>query len=316
MVDILAIGSGAVNAYRQALSTTSNNIANVNTPGYSRRALSIGESFPVQEGVFSFGTGAQTEAVARAYDEFLERSLRDAKSDLAVNEPVIEYANRVIDIMATESVSIASAMEDFFNAAEQLSTDPRSNALRGDFLNAGELIAVRFNDLSLQVDNIAREAETSFRQSVDELNALSVQLLRINEQLNRTSEIDKQPPTLLDQRDVLLREMSELAKLGVTELPNGQVIVNFGGTGRGFEIVTTTEARAVGVFASDEAAGSDLRLILDPYGAKRPMPPSPSGAIGGAVALNTEILRPVRSGLDHLARTFAAEANTLSLIHI
>ena len=118
MVDILAIGSGAVNAYRQALSTTSNNIANVNTPGYSRRALSIGESFPVQEGVFSFGTGAQTEAVARAYDEFLERSLRDAKSDLAVHEPVIKYANRVIDIMATETASLANAMEDFFNVGE------------------------------------------------------------------------------------------------------------------------------------------------------------------------------------------------------
>ncbi|MCH1610317.1 MAG: flagellar hook-associated protein FlgK [Luminiphilus sp.] len=311
MVDILAIGSGAVNAYRQALSTTSNNIANVNTPGYSRRALSIGESFPVQEGIFSFGTGAQTEAVTRAYDEFLERSLRDAKSDLAVHEPVIEYANRVIDIMATESASLANAMDDFFNAAEQLSTDPRSNALRGDFLSSGELIAVRFNDLSLQVDKIAEEAEISFRQSVDDLNALSVQLLRVNEQLNRTSEIDKQPPTLLDQRDSLLRDMSQLAKLGVTELANGQVIVNFGGSGRGFEIVTTTEAKAVGVFATGEAAGSDLRLILDPYGAKRAMPSSPSGAIGGAVALNTEILRPVRSGLDHLARTFAAEANKI-----
>ena len=215
MVDILAIGSGAVNAYRQALSTTSNNIANVNTPGYTRRALSIGESFPVQEGVFSFGTGAQTEAVTRAYDEFLERSLRDAKSDLAVNEPVIEYANRVIDIMATESASLANAMEDFFNAAEQLSTDPRSNALRGDFLSSAELIAVRFNDLSLQVDKIAEEAEISFRQSVDELNALSLQMLRVNEQLNRTSDIDKQPPTLLDQRDAILREMSGLAKLGV-----------------------------------------------------------------------------------------------------
>ena len=311
MVDILAIGSGAVNAYRQALSTTSNNIANVNTPGYSRRALSIGESFPVQEGVFSFGTGAQTEAVARAYDEFLERSLRDAKSDLAVHEPVIEYANRVIDIMATESASLANAMEDFFNAAEQLSTDPRSNALRGDFLNSGELIAVRFNDLSLQVDRIAEEAEVSFRQSVDELNALSVQLLRINKELNRAADVDKQPPTLLDQRDAVLRDMSKLAKLGVTELRNGQVIVNFGGSGRGFELVTPTESRDVGVYASQEAAGSDLRLVLDPYGVNRPMPPSSSGAIGGAVALNTEILRPVRAGLDHLARTFAAEANQI-----
>jgi flagellar hook-associated protein FlgK len=311
MVDTLAIGSGAINAYRQALSTTSNNIANVNTPGYSRRALSIGESFPVQEGIFSFGTGAQSEAVTRAYDEFLERSLRDAKSDLAVNEPVIQYANRVIDIMANESASLANAMEDFFNAAEQLSTDPRSNPLRNDFLSSGELIAVRFNDLSLQIENIAEEAEISFRQSVDDLNALSVQLLRVNKQLNRNTDIDKQPPTLLDQRDVILRDMSQLAKLGVTELPNGQVVVNFGGSSRGFEIVTTTEAKAIGVFATSESAGSDLRLILDPYGAKRPMPSSPSGAIGGAVALNTEILRPIRSGLDHLARTFAAEANDI-----
>ena len=98
VVDILSIGSGAVNAYRQALSTTSNNIANVNTPGYSKRALQIGESFPVQEGVFSFGSGAQAQAVARAYDEFIERSLRDATGDLSVNEPVIQYANRVIDL--------------------------------------------------------------------------------------------------------------------------------------------------------------------------------------------------------------------------
>ena len=120
MVDILAIGSGAVNAYRQALSTTSNNIANVNTPGYSRRELVIGESFPVEEGVFSFGSGAQAEAVGRAYDEFIERALRDATSELEVNEPVIEYANRIVDIMGTESVSLANAMDDFFNAAEQL----------------------------------------------------------------------------------------------------------------------------------------------------------------------------------------------------
>ena len=137
MVDILAIGSGAVNAYRQALATTSNNIANVNTPGYSRRELKIGESFPVEEGVFSFGSGAQAEAVARAYDEFTERALRDATSDLEVNDPVIEYTNRIIDIMGSGTVSIGSALDDFFNAAEQLSTDPGSKPLRTDFLNTG-----------------------------------------------------------------------------------------------------------------------------------------------------------------------------------
>jgi len=309
MVDILSIGSGAVNAYRQALSTTSNNIANVNTPGYSRRELKIGESYPVEEGVFSFGSGAQAEAVGRAYDEFIERALRDATSELEVNEPVIEYANRIVDIMGTESISLANAMDDFFNAAEQLSTDPKSAPLRTDFLNTGEVVAARFNDIALQVDTIAKESEVAFRQSVEELNALSTQLLKVNKQLNRKVSVLDQPPSMLDQRDAILREMSALVKLGVTELPSGQVIVNLGGSGRGFEIVTTTTSQEIGVFSSDKAGGTDLRLILDPHGAKRPLPGAPGGSIGGAMAFRSEVLRPVRVGLDHLASSFAKEAN-------
>ena len=311
MVDILAIGSGAVNAYRQALSTTSNNIANVNTPGYSRRELRIGESFPVEEGVFSFGSGAQAEAVARAYDEFVERSLRDATSDLQANEPVIDYTNRIVDIMGTGAVSISSALDAFFNAAEQLSTDPRSAPLRTDFLNSAEILAGRFKDISSQVDNIGVESQLSLRQSVEELNALSEQLLKVNKQLNRKSKVIEQPPGMLDERDTILRKMSELVKLGVTELPNGQVQVNFGGVGRGYEIVTANDAKPVEIVSNDKSGGSDLRLLLDPYGVNRPLPGAPEGTIGGSLAFRTDVLRPVRIGLDYLARTIADEVNKI-----
>ena len=311
MVDILAIGSGAVNAYRQALSTTSNNIANVNTPGYSRRELRIGESFPVEEGVFSFGSGAQAEAVARAYDEFVERSLRDATSDLQANEPVIDYTNRIVDIMGTGAVSISSALDAFFNAAEQLSTDPRSAPLRTDFLNSAETLAGRFKDISSQVDNIGVESQLSLRQSVEELNALSEQLLKVNKQLNRKSRVIEQPPGMLDERDTILRKMSELVKLGVTELPNGQVQVNFGGVGRGYEIVTVNDAKPVEIVSNDKSGGSDLRLLLDPYGVNRPLPGAPEGTIGGSLAFRTDVLRPVRIGLDYLARTIADEVNKI-----
>ena len=311
MVDILAIGSGAVNAYRQALSTTSNNIANVNTPGYSRRELRIGESFPVEEGVFSFGSGAQAEAVARAYDEFVERSLRDATSDLRANEPVIDYTNRIVDIMGTGAVSISSAMDAFFNAAEQLSTDPPSAPLRTDFLNTAEVLAGRFKDISSQVDNIGVESQLALRQSVEELNALSEQLLKVNKQLNRKSKVIEQPPGMLDERDTILRKMSELVKLGVTELPNGQVQVNFGGVGRGYEIVTANDAKPVEIVSNDKSGGSDLRLLLDPYGVNRPLPGDPEGTIGGSLAFRTDVLRPVRIGLDYLARTIADEVNKI-----
>ena len=144
------------------------------------------------------------------------------------------------------------------------------------------------------LDSIAAESELAFRQSVDELNALSTQLERVNSQLNRKSRISDQPPGVLDERDTLLRKMSALAKLGVRELPNGQVQVNFGGEGRGYEIVTANESKQVAIFSNDKSDGSDLRLVLDPYGAKRPLPLSPSGSIGGALAFRTEVLRPVR----------------------
>ena len=309
VVDILSIGSGAVNAYRQALSTTSNNIANVNSPGYSKRALQIGESFPVQEGIFSFGSGAQAQAVARAYDEFIERSLRDATGDLSVNEPVIQYANRVIDLMATESGSLSNAIDNFFNAAQLLSSQPSSLTHRNEFLNSAEVVASRFNDISSQVDRVAEDAEAEFRAAVDELNALSEQLLVVNKQLNRKTSVDQQPPGLLDQRDAILRDMASLTKIGVTESPSGQVSVNFGGSGRGFEFVTPTEVKTVAIFSSQEKSALDLRLVLDPFNSNRPLPNNPGGSLGGHLAFNAEVMRPVRVGLDHLASTFAKQIN-------
>ena len=97
--------------------------------------------------------------------------------------------------------------------------------------------------------------------------------------------------------------MSKLAKLGVTSCRDGQVIVNFGGSGRGFELVTHNESRDIGLL-SEEAAEVGFAAGLGPLWRQSAHAPSPSGAIGGAVALNTRILRPVRVGLDHLARTF------------
>ena len=309
VVDILSIGSGAVNAYRQALSTTSNNIANVNSPGYSKRALQIGESFPVQEGIFSFGSGAQAQAVARAYDEFIERSLRDATGDLSVNEPVIQYANRIIDLMATESGSLSNAIDNFFNAAQLLSSQPSSLTHRNEFLNSAEVVASRFNEISSQVDRVAEDAEAEFRAAVDELNALSEQLLVVNKQLNRKTSVDQQPPGLLDQRDAILRDMARLTKIGITESPSGQVSVNFGGSGRGFEFVTPTEVKTVAIFSSQEKSALDLRLVLDPFNSNRPLPNNPGGSLGGHLAFNAEVMRPVRVGLDHLASTFAKQIN-------
>ena len=93
-------------------------------------------------------------------------------------------------------------------------------------MNSAEVVASRFNDISSQVDRVAEDAEAEFRAAVDELNALSDQLLVVNKQLNRKTSVDQQPPGLLDQRDAILRDMARLTKIGVTESLSGRVSVN------------------------------------------------------------------------------------------
>ena len=107
MSDILSIGAGATQLYRQSLATVSNNIANLNTEGYSRQVASSAEGMPSQQGTVFIGTGARLQGISRAYDEFIESGLRNSSSDLSTQEPMIQYANRIVDIMGSQASGLS-----------------------------------------------------------------------------------------------------------------------------------------------------------------------------------------------------------------
>ena len=154
MSDFLSIGASAVNVYRQAIATTSNNIANVNTEGYSKQAVNVSESYPTQIASYFIGTGSTVNNIQRSYDEFVERSLRDSASDLQATTPFIEYTERIVDIMGSETANLTNAIEAFFNASRSLSVDPGSIPLRNEVVSSGQALASRFNTLSTQIDAV------------------------------------------------------------------------------------------------------------------------------------------------------------------
>ncbi|MDG1078588.1 MAG: flagellar basal body protein, partial [Porticoccaceae bacterium] len=217
MADILSIGAGATQLYRQALSTVSNNIANLNTEGYSRQVSETSENAPSQQGTVFVGSGARLDNIARAYDEFAESSLRDSGSQLSNQQPLIDYANRVVDIMGSEASGLSSAMDKFFAAASAVSADPASINLRSSFLRDAEGMASRFRELSDQLGAVELETRESIESQVNQLNNLSEKLAFVNKQLNKKLTLSSQPPMMLDQRDQLLREMSAITKIHVTE---------------------------------------------------------------------------------------------------
>lgn len=309
MSDILSIGAGAAQLYRQSLTTVSNNIANLNTEGYSRQLSSSVEGMPSQQGNLFLGTGARLERIVRAYDEFIENSLRNSSSDLSSQQPVIKYANRIVDLMGSQNSGLSGALDKFFAAASNLSADPASIVARNVFIRDADGLAARFRELSNQLDSIDSEIRAGIDQQINTINTLSAQLATINRQLDKKISVDQQPLQLLDQRDKVLRDLANITKISVSEETSGMVTVRLG-EGSGSVIVNNTQAIDLGVdFDPLDPAG--VGIILDPYRDAYAASNVSGGILGGLISFRTQTLGSVINSFDHLAQTFVQQINQI-----
>jgi len=310
MSDLLSIGSSGVTAYQQALATVSNNIANVNTDGYTRQDVSLTANQPRQIGNSYLGTGARFDAVQRQYDAFVESNLRNSNSDLASQKPLLSYVNRLIDVMGDESIGLTTAMNRFFESARDLSSDPASVVSRSIFLRDADGLAARFRQLASQFEILDNETRQSVETDVGQVNALTYQLAQMNKQLAKHSSAANQPSELLDQRDLLLRELSSLVAIKTRFEPNGAVTVSVGDTLDQGILVSQTTSRAISVIASSIEPGK-LEFIIDAYGTPETMPGITSGKIGGVMSFRDQVLKPASNALDGLAATLVDSVNAV-----
>ncbi len=310
MSDIAGIAGNAVSAYQNALSTVSNNIANVATDGYSRQDVALSALPVTKMGGLFLGSGVAIDNVKRQYDAFVESNLRKATSDLASQEPMVNYANRVVDVMGGQTMGLNTALDQFFNSVRALSANTSSTVLRSSFIQDAKSVAQRFGQLSGQLDLIQGEVQSAVDNAVSQVNTLTKQLGVVNGQLVKQTTEAKQPPDLLDQRDLLLRKLSELARVNTAFAVNGQVTVSLGPTVNQDVVVTGTTVLPIGV-ANNSASSDKSTLVLDPYGKSTALAGVTSGTLAGLMAFQEQVLASSRSSLDNLAKTFASEVNTV-----
>jgi flagellar hook-associated protein FlgK len=308
MSDMLGIASNAIGAYQRALSTVSNNIANVNTEGYSRQDVVLKDSAPKKLASMYIGTGVMLQNIKRQYDEFAESNLRNSNSDLSAQTPMVDYTKRVMDIMGDKNIGLSSALDAFFASASELSTDPASTVLRTSFLRSAEGVASRFGELSTQLDLVATETKQGLESVAAQINTLTGQLALINQSMSRSASLEGQPAELLDRRDLTLRQLSELVRTKVSFAQNGTVNVSLGATMTEGLVVNGQKARPIGINAS--VAGK-TEFVLDPYGSTEPLPAISGGLMGGYQAFISQVLEPAHKNLDVLAQVFVKETNTI-----
>ena len=310
MSDLLSISGNAVMAYQHALGTVSNNIANVATDGYSRQDVALVSSTPSRIGNAYIGTGVVFDRVQRQYSAFADANLRNSNSDLQSQAPMVTYANRVIDVMAGDTMGLVSALDQFFASARSLSSNPASTVLRGAFLRDAQGLTSRFGELSSQLDLVDTETRQAVQSSVGEINTLAQQLAQVNKQLAKTTTADRQPAELLDQRDLLLRKLSEYSRLNTSFKTNGEVLVSLGASLTQDIIVDGGVATQVGVDLNAAASGK-IGLVLDPYGNPSALSGVTSGSLSGLMAFREQVLSSTRNALDYLATTVAKEVNAI-----
>ena len=311
MSDLLSLGSSAIGVYKQALATVSNNIANVNSDGYSRQTVAISQNQPIQAGTNFLGSGARLGAVERQFDSFVENQLRVSTSDLAAQKPLVEYAGRILDRFASKDTALSGALDNFFSALASLGADASSLALREIALSDAALLADRFGALDSFLTGQGEASETDLSNTVSEVNALAAELGGVNLKLARKDALSKQAPGLLDERDRLLRELAEKVRLDVTEAPSGVVTVRLGASAGAGALVAGAEVRILGV-QFEPLAEDRIAFFLEPSQpsqGRMALAGLGGGTLGGLVTFREQVLEPTRSAFDSLARGIVDELN-------
>ncbi len=307
---ILDIATSALRVTQQALNTTGHNIANVNTEGYSRQRVDTATREPFFSGAGFFGTGVQTTAIKRAYDDFLTTRLREATTGFSEVDTYHRLAAQIDNLVADPDVGVSSALKNFFNAVHDVATDPTSIPARQTLLTEAGTLADRFNLLDARLKNINAQTQSELRNQVEEINATAREIATLNQKIvyELARSQGKPPNDLLDRRDLLLERLAE--KIDITPVPqdNGAVSVFIG---KGQNLVSDSRAATLGLRPNDlDPNVSEVTLTTGATTLTITSTLS-GGEVGGLLRFRDEVLVPTQNKLGRLAAGLNLEFNGL-----
>ncbi len=255
----LHVALSAVRAARLGLETTSNNVANAQTPGYTRQRIALRSSFsrPVLGGLV--GTGVTVADIGRVRDQMADVRVRNSSSTLAslgVRAELLGFAEVALDEPEGGISAELSALWDSFDA---LSLAPGDSAARSAVLGSLEGTATKFRDLAYRFDELEDIARDSLSSLVSTANDLLVDVAALNESIVANAG---QPNDLMDRRDLLLDELSSMLGINVIPVDNGAVRVTLNGIG----LVSETTVLPLNFDANTGVITSQSGITLDPSG--------------------------------------------------
>jgi len=224
---VLTTGTSALLTQQRAINVTGNNIANVNTPGYSRQKLNLETNTPVYTAAGLMSFGVNSTGIERVYDRFLGVQLNNENAALGRWEAQQGMLDRV-EVVFDESdgYGLNQAMSDFWNAWQNLSLNPSGSTERSMVAATSQGLADAIREKYAELEQIQEDIDTALESGVETVNRLVAQIADLNQKIASTESGGISANDYRDSRDLVLKQLAEIIDIKSFENSDGQVVVS------------------------------------------------------------------------------------------
>lgn len=230
--DLLNIGKSGLFTAKQSMSTTSHNIANANTEGFSRQEVRTETGTAIQEGDYVIGRGVEIQSIRRQHDELIEKKLNNSITADKYNEERTNQLDQVEEIFnEINSDGMNKILNRFFNSMRELANQPENQAVRSVVKENANVVVGDFHRIQDNLDNNRNSINKKINLTTQEINSLASTIATLNKEINIQEVSGGMANDLRDQRDIALRKLSEFFPLQTYSDSEGQFVVSIEGVG-------------------------------------------------------------------------------------
>jgi len=309
MAEIHGIGVSALKAAQAGIAATTQNIANANTPGYSRQEVMQTAQTPQNTGIGYFGQGANVTSVVRRYDQFLGVQALEAQTQSSNLTAQFDLAQQVSNLFGDPNGGLTPALQDFFSSVNTVSNAPESIAARQTMIGSAQSLVNRLDTFDQRLSQIRDSLNGRMTSSVTQINSYSKQIAALNDNivLLQAQSSGQVPNDLIDQRDQLLSQLSQEIRVTTVAQPSGSVDV-FIGNGQSL-VVGNQIASLQTVASATDPTSLEVAYINKGISAKIQQSELQGGTLGGYLAFRQNVLDPAVNTLGRIAVGLAETFN-------
>jgi len=295
----LSIALSSLSVSQQEMATTSNNVANANTTGYSREVPDVAAGDPIAEGSLSVGTGVVLQKIESLRDSILEIQLNQATQQQSQLNSSLAQLQQLQTQFASSTSGIGADISNFFNSLQQLSPDPSNLNLRQSVLTAASTLATDFNNTASNLQTQRSNLDLNVEQGVGQVNTLTAQIASVDAQISNLQNAHLDASSLVDTQTTLIRQLSGL--IDVSVIPTNQGITL--ATANGTTLVSGSRSYAL----STQLGSGNVQHIM--AGSQDITASLTGGSLAGMVQIRDQEIPGIGTSLDELATGLATNLN-------